>query len=93
MNAIRRLLDGVVADLSQPSGRAAPLRFLRYSLAVWLASLITNHTAPHRADDPLRCDKDALPAFFNGMRDKCEGSYPDFLGGDSVARFALTEVG
>ena len=55
---IRQLLDGVVADLSQRSGRGRPLKFPHYSLAVWLASLITNRTAPHpigrRVDDALQ---------------------------------------
>ncbi|MGH8626138.1 MAG: hypothetical protein ACREYC_13030 [Gammaproteobacteria bacterium] len=46
--SIRRLLDGVVADLSQRSGRGPPLRFPHYSLAVWLASLIMNHATPHQ---------------------------------------------
>jgi ABC-type branched-subunit amino acid transport system substrate-binding protein len=57
-DSIRQLLDGVVADLSQSSGRGRSLKFPHYSLAVWLASLITNRTAPHpigrRVDDALQ---------------------------------------
>ena len=55
---IRQLLDGVVADLSQRSGHGRPLKFPHYSLAVWLASLITNRTGPHpigrRVDDAFQ---------------------------------------
>jgi ABC-type branched-subunit amino acid transport system substrate-binding protein len=55
---IRQLLDGVVADLSQRSDRGRSLKFPHYSLAVWLASLITNRTASHpigrRVDEALQ---------------------------------------
>lgn len=30
-----------------------------------------------------------LPVFLKGMQSRCEGNYPDFLGGDDVARFVL----
>lgn len=50
--SIRRLLDGVVADLSQRSGRGRPLRFPHYSLTVWLANLIMNHPTPDQPDRP-----------------------------------------
>ena len=61
--SIRQLLDGVVADLSQRSGRGRPLRFPHYSLAVWLASLIMNHTTPHQPDKPERRVDKALQGF------------------------------
>jgi Periplasmic binding protein len=62
-NTIRRLLDGVVADLSQRSGRGRPLRFPHYSLAVWLTSLIMNHATPHQPDKPGRRVDKALQGF------------------------------
>jgi hypothetical protein len=61
--SIRQLLDGVVADLSQRSGRGRPLRFPHYSLAVWLASLIMNHTTPHQPDKAGRRVDKALQGF------------------------------
>ncbi len=61
--SIRQLLDGVVADLSQRSGRGRPLRFPHYSLAVWLANLIMNHTTPHQPDQPGRRVDNALQEF------------------------------
>lgn len=60
-NPIRRLLDGVVADLSQHSGRRRPLKFPHYSLAVWLASLM-NHMKSNPPDQDRRVD-DALQEF------------------------------
>jgi hypothetical protein len=62
-NSIRRLLDGVVADLSQRSGRGRPLRFPHYSLAVWLASLIMNHAMPHQPDQHGQRIDNALQEF------------------------------
>ena len=62
-NSIRRLLDGMVADLSQRSGRGRPLRFPHYSLAIWLASLLGNHTTSHQPDQPERRVDNALQEF------------------------------
>lgn len=61
--SIRQLLDGVVADLSQRSGRGRPLRFPHYSLAIWLAGLIMNHTTQHQPDQPGRRVDNALQEF------------------------------
>jgi ABC-type branched-subunit amino acid transport system substrate-binding protein len=63
VNSIHQLLDGAVADLSQRSGRGRPLRFPHYSLAVWLASLIANHTTSNQPDDPERRVNIALQEF------------------------------
>jgi len=62
-NSLRRLLDGVVADLSQRSGRGRPLRFPHYSLAVWLASLIMNHTKQPQPDQSGQRVDNALQDF------------------------------
>lgn len=61
--SIRSLLDGVVADLSQRSGRGRPLKFPHYSLAVWLESLIMNHTRPLQPDQSGRRVDNALQEF------------------------------
>jgi hypothetical protein len=63
-NSTRMLLDSVVADLSQSSGRGRPLKFHNYSLAVWLESLLANRTAAYQADQSAqRVDKE-LKKFF-----------------------------
>jgi hypothetical protein len=61
--SIHGLLDGIVADLSQRSGRGRPLKFPHYSLAIWLASLIMNHATPGQPDQPKRRVDDKLQEF------------------------------
>jgi ABC-type branched-subunit amino acid transport system substrate-binding protein len=62
-SSIHRLLDGMVADLSQRSGRGRPLKFPHYSLAIWLASLIMNDAAPDQPDQPERRVDNELQEF------------------------------